>query len=58
MRFAKQLSAATTLMAATAGVWAHDGHGLAGSHWHSTDAAGIALVAVLAGLALFFSRGE
>jgi hypothetical protein len=58
MRFAKQFSAASTLLAASVGAWAHDGHGMAGSHWHATDIAGFALVAVLAGLAIFFSRGE
>jgi hypothetical protein len=58
MRFAKQFSAATTLLAASAGAWAHGGHGMSGSHWHATDVAGFALVAVLAGLAIFFSRGE
>jgi hypothetical protein len=31
---------------------------LAGSHWHATDAAGLALVAVLAGLAIWLSRGK
>ena len=58
MRFAKQLSEATVLLAASTGAWAHSGHGMSGSHWHATDVAGFALVAVLAGLAIFFSRGE
>ena len=36
---------------------AHDGHGLAGSHWHVTDAWGF--VALGAGLAaaIWFSKG-
>ena len=58
MRFAQQFSAASALLAASAAAWAHDGHAMAGSHWHATDVAGFALVAVLAGLAIFFSRGE
>ena len=58
MRFAKQLAAAATLMAVSAHSLAHEGHGLAGSHWHATDAAGLALVAVLAGLAIWLSRGK
>ena len=29
-------------------VWAHDGHGLFGSHWHATDAIGFIVVIVLA----------
>ena len=58
MRFAKQLSAATALLGTTAGAWAHGGHGMEGAHWHATDVSGFVLVAVLAGLAIFFSRGE
>jgi hypothetical protein len=58
MRFAKQLAAAGTLLVASAHSLAHDGHGLTGSHWHPTDAAGLAVVAVLAGLAIWLSRGE
>ena len=29
-------------------VWAHDGHGLFGSHWHATDVSGFIVVIVLA----------
>jgi hypothetical protein len=44
-------AALTTLPA-----FAHDGHGLFGSHWHATDALGfVALAAVLA-LAVWFAR--
>jgi hypothetical protein len=58
MRFAKQLAAATAILATTAGAWAHGGHGLEGSHWHATDVSGFVLVVVLATLAILFSRGE
>ena len=38
---------------------AHAGHGAPlGSHWHATDTAGFLTVAVLAGIALWLSRGE
>jgi hypothetical protein len=57
MRFAKQLAAAATVLVTSTHSLAHDGHGLTGSHWHATDAAGLALVAVLAGIALWLSRG-
>ncbi len=40
-----------------AAVFAHDGHGLAGSHWHATDAWGFAVVAGLIALAVWLSRG-
>jgi hypothetical protein len=49
------LTCAAMLATATASI-AHDGHGLAGSHWHPTDTAGFAVVALLAGLALWLSR--
>jgi hypothetical protein len=44
----------------TAGVaFAHDGHGLIGSHWHATDVWGFALVGALAVLGAWFSgRGK
>ncbi len=34
---------------------AHDGHGLAGAHWHATDAA-LWIALALAGLALWRGR--
>lgn len=43
--------------AAAVPAMAHDGHGLAGSHWHSTDAWSFVALALAAGAALYFSRG-
>ena len=57
MRFARQLATTAALMSACAAM-AHDGHGLAGSHWHATDAWGFACVAVLAALAIWSSRDK
>lgn len=38
---------------------AHAGHGAATEwHWHATDTSGFLLVAVLAGIAIWLSRGE
>ena len=37
-------------------VFAHEGHGLFGSHWHATDTLGFVGVAALIGLALWMSR--
>ena len=37
---------------------AHDGHGMGGSHWHSTDVWGFAFVAGLALAAWFIGRGK
>jgi hypothetical protein len=52
-RIATLLAAATCLPA-----FAHGGHGATTSHWHATDTAGFVLVALLAGLALWLSRGD
>lgn len=51
------MKAALALCAlAPAAAFAHDGHGLSGSHWHATDVWGlIALAAVLAA-AVWFQR--
>ncbi len=39
--------------------FAHDGHGLAGSHWHSTDVLGFVAVGCLAAVAIWLSgRGK
>ncbi|MBW8315316.1 MAG: hypothetical protein Q7U09_17180 [Hydrogenophaga sp.] len=47
-----------TLSAALASlpVFAHDGHGLFGSHWHPTDALGFVAVAGLIALAVWLSK--
>jgi hypothetical protein len=59
MRFAKQLAAGAALTASAAAAFAHEGHNMPGaSHWHATDTAGIAVVALLAALAIWLSRGE
>jgi hypothetical protein len=44
----KAASKALLLSSLHAPVWAHDGHGLFGSHWHATDAIGFIVVIVLA----------
>ncbi len=53
----------STLLAAlyafSASAHAHGGHGAAHPwHWHASDTSGFLLVAVLAGVALWLSRGE
>ena len=47
----RKLAALTTL-AASAAAWAHEGHGMEGSHWHATDIWG--LLAVAAAAALYY----
>lgn len=51
--------AAYALFTGTSAAFAHDGHGLMGSHWHSTDALGFLVVGCLAGVAIWLSgRGK
>lgn len=53
----KRIAALLATLAALPAI-AHDGHGAPMFHWHATDTAGFVLVAVLAGIALWLSRGE
>jgi hypothetical protein len=47
------------LCALATSVHAHPGHGAVTAwHWHASDTAGFLTVAVLAGIALWLSRGE
>jgi hypothetical protein len=48
-----------TLLALASSAHAHPGHGATQPwHWHASDTAGLLTIAVLAGLALWLSRGE
>ncbi|MBC5783884.1 hypothetical protein H8N03_13085 [Ramlibacter sp. USB13] len=50
---------ATPLLALASGVHAHPGHGISEPwHWHASDTWGFLLVAALAALAIWLSRGE
>ncbi len=46
--------ATLTALATSATAWAHEGHGMEGSHWHATDAWG--LLAVAAAVALYYHQ--
>jgi hypothetical protein len=50
--------AACALFTWAGSVFAHGGHGLAGTHWHATDTLGLIAVAVLAAAVLFGTRGK
>jgi len=56
-RFAIKFIAAQAILACPAAVFAHEGHGLSGTHWHATDAWGFAVLAGLVALAVWLSRG-
>eukprot|EP01032_Pedospumella_encystans_P031615 gene31615-35696_t len=44
----------TKLLANTA--WAHDGHGLGGTHWHATDVLGFIAAAAVLAVAVYFGK--
>lgn len=48
-----------TIVATIAGmpVFAHEGHGMSGNHWHATDTWGFVAVAGALALAAWLSRG-
>ncbi|HSV36017.1 MAG TPA: hypothetical protein VLI46_10700 [Ramlibacter sp.] len=58
MHRVKHLTAAAGLLVSSAGALAHGGHGLGEAHWHATDTAGFVLVAILAAVAIWLSRGD
>ena len=36
--------------------WAHEGHGIGGTHWHATDALGFVVGAALVALAVYLGK--
>ena len=59
MNFLLLKTVALSAMAAlSTTVFAHDGHGLSGSHWHNTDAWGFVALALAIGAALWMSKGD
>ena len=55
-KIALMLLSAVTTASITTAVVAHDGHGLAGTHWHATDALGFAVAATLVAMAFYFGK--
>ena len=39
-------------------VFAHDGHGMQGSHWHTSDTFGFVIFAAAIAISLWFGRGS
>lgn len=52
-----RVTAAAALLAGTMGALAHDGHAMAGSHWHASDAWGFVVIAAAIALAVWLGRG-
>ena len=55
-KFTTQFIAACALGMGATAVFAHDGHGLAGTHWHATDVWGFVAVAAMLAVAICLSR--
>jgi len=55
-KFTTQLIAACAFGTSATAAFAHDGHGLMGTHWHATDALGFVAVAAMIAVAIWLSR--
>lgn len=49
--------AISPLLAGASSVFAHDGHGLSGTHGHATDAWGLVALGAMVALGIWLSRG-
>lgn len=52
----KTIAALAISMRASA-IFAHDGHGMDGAHWHATDVWGFVALGGMIALAIWLSRG-
>ncbi len=50
------LLASYSMFTGASAVFAHDGHGLGGSHWHATDVWGFVVVGALSALVVWIAR--
>ena len=57
MKLAPKLLLVTLINLSATATFAHNGHGLAGTHWHATDVLGFVAAALAVGLAVWLSRG-
>ena len=48
--------ASCLMITGASGAFAHDGHGLGGTHWHATDVWGFVVVGCLSAAAIWFAR--
>jgi hypothetical protein len=55
-RFKTQLITACAGGLGATATFAHDGHGLSGTHWHATDTLGFVAVAAMMAVAFWLSR--
>ena len=57
MKLAPKLLLVTLINLSATATYAHNGHGLVGTHWHATDVLGFVAAALVVGLAVWLSRG-
>jgi hypothetical protein len=55
-KFTPKLVAVCAGLKGATAVFAHDGHGLEGIHWHATDTWGFVAVATMVAVAIWISR--
>jgi hypothetical protein len=55
--FTIKLIAAQAIISPNTSIFAHDGHGFFGSHWHASDTFGFVILAAAIGLTLWSGRG-
>jgi hypothetical protein len=58
LKTALLLIAACAAFTGSGAVFAHDGHGLTGSHWHASDTWGFVILGAVVALAVWFSRHD
>ena len=57
MKPAPKFLLVTLINLSVTATYAHNGHGLVGTHWHSTDVLGFVAAALAVGVAVWLSRG-
>ena len=57
MKLAPKFLLVTLINLSATATYAHNGHGLAGTHWHATDVLGFVAAALAVGVAVWLSRG-
>ena len=58
LRSSAALITVAAMAAIPGAVWAHDGHGLSGAHWHATDTWGFVVVACFTALAVWLGTRD
>ena len=57
MKLAPKFLLVTLINLSATATFAHNGHGLVGTHWHATDVLGFVAAALVVGVAVWLSRG-